>query len=334
MSTLTSTPETRSPGSPGSGPGRSGRATPARRAGILRRALRLRSTQIALGILGVIAILALFGGALAPDNPLAQNTGAVLQGPGGAHWLGTDYLGRDVLSRLMAGTGRSVVGALEAVAVGLVAGVAPGLASLWLGRTFEWIALRIVDAFMTLPYVVFAVAVTGIFGNSLNTAMLAVGALIAPRYFRIARAAALGLTRAQYVEAAELFGASRRRILRTHVWGKILPTIAVTTAQALATALLIVSSLAFLGLGVEPPLPTWGELLSSDLDYLAQQPWAPLVPGLLIMITAGALNALADAIRDSGAVLQFDDTALDTAPDAAPDDPEPLAADRTAYGTL
>lgn len=271
-----------------------------RRPGALRRALRLPSARVALGIILLIAVLAVFGGDLAPQNPLTQNASAVLQGPSGAHWLGTDYLGRDVLSRLMAGTGRSVVGALEAVGIGLVLGVLPGLASLWLGRVFEWVSLRIVDAFMTLPYVVFAVAVTGFFGNSLTAAMLAVGVLIAPLYFRVTRAAALGLTRTQYVEAAELFGASRRRILRTHLWSKILPTLAVTTAQALASALLIVSSLAFLGLGVEPPLPTWGELLSSDLDYLAQQPWAPLFPGLLIMLVAGSLNALADAVRDTG----------------------------------
>ena len=272
-----------------------------RRPGTLRRALRLTSARIALGIILLIVLLAAFGGVLAPQNPLTQNPNAVLLAPSSAHWLGTDYLGRDVLSRLMAGTGRSVVGALEAVGIGLLLGVLPGLASLWLGRTYEWISLRVVDAFMTLPYVVFAVAVTGFFGNSLTAAMTAVGVLIAPLYFRVTRAAALGLTRTQYVEAAELFGSSRRRILRTHLWSKILPTLAVTTAQALASALLIVSSLAFLGLGVEPPLPTWGELLSSDLDYLSQQPWAPLFPGLLIMLVAGALNAFADAIRDTGA---------------------------------
>jgi peptide/nickel transport system permease protein len=290
-----------------------------RRTGTLRRALRLTSARIALAIILLIVVLAIFGGALAPQNPLTQNTNAVLQGPSGAHWLGTDYLGRDVLSRLMAGTGRSVVGALEAVGIGLLLGVLPGLASLWLGRTYEWISLRIVDAFMTLPYVVFAVAVTGFFGNSLTAAMTAVGLLIAPLYFRITRAAALGLTRTQYVEAAELFGSSRRRVLRTHLWSKILPTLAVTTAQALASALLIVSSLAFLGLGVEPPLPTWGELLSSDLDYLAQQPWAPLFPGLLIMLVAGALNAFADAIRDTGA-------AQDVSTEAADADTEQAAA--------
>jgi peptide/nickel transport system permease protein len=295
----------------------------ARRQGTLRRALRLTSARIALGIILLIVVLAIFGGVLAPQNPLAQNTSAVLQGPSGAHWLGTDYLGRDVLSRLIAGTGRSVVGALEAVGIGLLLGVVPGLASLWLGRTYEWISLRIVDAFMTLPYVVFAVAVTGFFGNSLTAAMSAVGVLIAPLYFRVTRAAALGLNRTQYVEAAELFGSSRRRVLSTHLWNKILPTLAVTTAQALASALLIVSSLAFLGLGVEPPLPTWGELLSSDLDYLAQQPWAPLFPGLLIMLVAAALNAFADAIRDTGASedLNAQDASDASDADAAEEEP-------------
>ena len=293
-----------------------------RRTGTLRRALRLTSARIALAIILLIVVLAIFGGALAPQNPLTQSTNAVLQGPSGAHWLGTDYLGRDVLSRLMAGTGRSVVGALEAVGIGLLLGVLPGLASLWLGRTYEWISLRIVDAFMTLPYVVFAVAVTGFFGNSLTAAMTAVGVLISPLYFRITRAAALGLTRTQYVEAAELFGSSRLRVLRTHLWSKILPTLAVTTAQALSAALLIVSSLAFLGLGVEPPLPTWGELLSSDLQYLAQQPWAPLFPGLLIMLVAGALNAFADAIRDTGAAQDTSAVGTDAADADAGQAPE------------
>jgi peptide/nickel transport system permease protein len=285
----------------------------------LRRAWRLRIAKVSLAVVALIAILALFGGRIAPQDPLAQNPALVLQAPSGAHWLGTDYLGRDVLSRLLAGTGRSVVGALEAVGVGIGLGVLPGLASLWLGRVFEWISLRVVDAFMTLPYVVFAVAVTGVLGNSLTPAMVAVGVLLAPRFFRIARAAAFGLVRAQYVEAAELFGASRGWILRRHIWGKVLPTLAVTAAQALATALLIVSSLAFLGLGVQPPVPTWGELLSSDLQYLAQQPWAPLFPGLLIMITAGALNALADAIRDVGGVDQLVDVSAASLSPSAPD---------------
>ncbi|MEU6119424.1 ABC transporter permease [Streptomyces sp. NPDC047117] len=266
----------------------------------LRRAVRLRSARLALTVLALVAVLAVAGSALAPHDPLAQNPTDMLTGPNAAHLLGTDYLGRDVLSRLVAGTGLSVAGALEAVAAAMLLGVLPGLASVWLGRTVEWSLQRLADTLMIMPFTVFAIAVVAALGNGMHQAMLALGVLYAPLYFRITRAAALGLKRAQYVEAAELMGASRWWILRTHVWAKILPTVAVTTAQAVGQALLVVSSLTFLGLGVQPPAPTWGGMLASDLGYLAQQPWAPLLPGLAIMLTVGALNLLADAIRDSG----------------------------------
>ncbi|WP_326806874.1 ABC transporter permease [Streptomyces sp. NBC_01775] len=266
----------------------------------LRRALRLPSARAALAVLALIALLALAGGALVPHDPLAQHPGQMLRGPSLGNPLGTDYLGRDVLSRLVAGTGLSVVGALEAVGAAMLLGVLPALASVWLGRTVEWSLQRVADTLMVMPFTVFAIAVVAALGNGMHQAMLALGVLFAPLYFRVTRAAALGLRQAQYVEAAELMGASRWWILRVHIWGKILPTVAVTTAQAIGQALLVVSSLTFLGLGVQPPHPTWGGMLASDLGYLAQQPWSPLFPGLAIMLTVGALNLLADAVRDSG----------------------------------
>ncbi|MCA1220845.1 ABC transporter permease [Streptomyces sp. 8L] len=267
----------------------------------LRRTLRQPSARTALAVLLVIAVVAVAGGALAPHDPLGQRPQDLLQGPGGQHLLGTDYLGRDVFSRVLAGTGPSIVGALEAVGSALVLGVLPGIASVWFGRSVAWVSQRASDTLMMMPFTVFAIAVVGALGNGVHQAMLALGLLFAPLYFRVTRAAALGLRQAQYVEAAELMGASRGWVLRTHVWGKILPTIAVTTAQAMGQALLVVASLTFLGLGVQPPAPTWGGMLASDLGYLAQQPWAPLVPGAAIMITVGALNLLADAIRDATA---------------------------------
>jgi peptide/nickel transport system permease protein len=174
------------------------------------------------------------------------------------------------------------------------------VASAWWGRRFEWFALRTADTLMILPFTVFAIAVVGTLGNGLQQTMLAIGVLLSPLYFRVTRAVALGLRQTQYVEAAELMGASQWWILRKHIWSKIVPTVAVTTAQAIGTALLFVASLTFLGLGVTPPAPTWGGLLASDLAYLNQQPWAPFYPGLMIMLTVGSLNLLADAIRDSG----------------------------------
>jgi peptide/nickel transport system permease protein len=260
--------------------------------------LRLPSARIALVILAVILLLAIFGSALAPSNPLTINSDALFAGPSRAHWLGTDYLGRDVLSRLMAGTRLSVLTALEAVGIGLVAGAPLGVATVFLGRVFDFIANRIADALLTLPSIFFVVAVTAALGNGLVQAMFPVGILLVPAFFRIARSATLEFAGAQYVEAAELMGGSKLQVIRVHVVRKVFPTIAVTTATVAGVALLSVSFLTFLGIGVQPPAPTWGGVLSSDLNYLNLAPWAPFIPGALIAITVGALNALADAYRD------------------------------------
>ncbi len=205
-----------------------------------------------------------------------------------------------MLSRLLAGTRLSVLTAVEAVGIGLVLGTVPGIATVFLGRWFDFAANRVADALMTLPSIFFAVAVTAALGNGLVQAMVPVGILLAPGFFRVTRAATLEHARAQYVEAAALLGASKAHIIRVHVLRKVLPNIAVTTASMTAAALLAVSFLTFLGIGVQPPAPTWGGILSSDLDYLSQAPWAPFIPGLLIAVTVGALNALADAFRDRG----------------------------------
>jgi peptide/nickel transport system permease protein len=268
--------------------------------------LRLPSARIAVVILAIILFLAIFGSALAPQNPLAINAGDLYQGPSLHHLLGTDYLGRDVLSRLMAGTRLSVLTAAEAVGIGLVIGAPLGIATVFLGRWFDFAANRVADALMTLPSIFFAVAVTAALGNGLVQAMFPVGILLIPAFFRVTRAATLEFGHAQYVEAAELFGGSKLHVIRVHVLRKVLPNIAVITATAAAGALLAVSFLTFLGIGVQPPAPTWGGVLSSDLDYLNLAPWAPFIPGALIAITVGALNALADAYRDradAGALL-------------------------------
>jgi peptide/nickel transport system permease protein len=263
-----------------------------------RPLLRQPVALLALAVLLGIAVMTVFGSVLAPQNPLAINSGALFQGPGVHHLLGTDYLGRDVLSRLLAGTRLSVLTALEAVGIGLGLGAIPGIATVFLGRWFDFAANRVADALMTLPSIFFVVAVTAVLGNGLVQAMVPVGILLAPAFFRVTRAAALEHVRAQYVEAAELLGASKVHVIRVHVLRKVLPNITVTTASMMAAALLTVSFLTFLGIGVQPPAPTWGGILSSDLDYLSQAPWAPFIPGALIAITVGALNALADVFRD------------------------------------
>ncbi|GAB2825477.1 ABC transporter permease [Streptomyces daliensis] len=300
----------------------------------LRLAWRTRAAKAALLVLLAVTALAVTGGWLAPYDPLAQHPHDMLQGPGAQHPLGTDYLGRDVLSRLLEGTGRSVFGAVEAVAAAMAVGVLPGLASLWLGPAVEWLAQRAADALMTLPFTIFAIAVVGALGNGMHQAMLALGVLYSPLFFRMTRAAALGLRQAQYVESAELFGASVWRVLRTHIASKILPTLVVTAAQALATCLLVVSSLTFLGVGVQPPAATWGGMLATDLGFLALQPWAPLFPAALIVLTTGALNLLADAVRDAGSATDTATPAAASAPGAHDDTADDTDKERAADAAL
>jgi len=262
---------------------------------VLRRPLGIVSASVILFVLA----LAVFGPALAPYDPLEGDVRSILAGPSAEHWLGTDALGRDVLSRLLAGSTLSLLSAAEAVGIGLLLGVIPGLLSVYLGRVFEWLSLRFMDSLITLPFLVFAIAMTALLGNGLHQAMFAVGILVAPGFYRVTRAAALAVASSQYVEAARLVGASPWWVVRTHLWGKVAPTVAVATANMLGAGLVIVSALTFLGIGVQPPEPTWGGMLATDLGYLFQRPYGPFIPAVLIMITVGAFNGLADALHDA-----------------------------------
>lgn len=264
---------------------------------MVRRVFALPTGRLAAAILFVIALLAILGPIVRPQDPLL-NSPAQLAGVSGKHWLGTDYLGRDVFSRLLQGSRESVVGALEVALVALFVGAIPGILSVYLGRVFEWVTLRLIDTLVALPFLLFAVAVTALLGNGLTQAMLVTGVLLAPSFYRVSRAAALAVARSQYVEAAQISGASLSWIVRRHVWSKVLPPIAVALANTIGLGFVIVSSLSFLGIGVTPPAPTWGGMLASDLNYLSFQPWAPVAPALLIMVTVWACNLLADAIRD------------------------------------
>jgi peptide/nickel transport system permease protein len=271
-------------------------------------------TRAALFVLAIVAAVAVFGSALAPHDPLAQDTDRLFAPALTAgHPLGTDYLGRDVLSRLLAGAAPSVLSALAMVAVGLLLGALPGVLSAFAGRATEAVLTRFTDSLMSLPPIVFAIAVAGLFANGLLAAIVAIGVLLAPRFFRIARAEALGYARLQYVEAATLLGASRWWIVRKHVARKVLPTIAVTTATSSGYAVLAAASLGFLGLGVPAPNPTWGGMLASDVSYLAEDRLAPVWPGLAIALTVWALNALADALRDGIAVRSAEPVRLEVA---------------------
>lgn len=273
---------------------------------VIRKVLRLRTGRLAVILLAIILLLAVFGPLLAPYDPLA-GTASALADPSWSHPFGTDYLGRDVFSRILAGSPLSVLSAVQVAVTALAVGAVPGILSVYLGRVFEWFTLRLADTLIALPFLVFAVAMAALLGNGISQAMLAVGILVAPVFYRVARAATLSVSRSQYVEAAILGGASTSWIVRKHVWSKVLPPIAIALANTMGAGLVVVASLTFLGIGVQPPTPTWGGILASDLGYLSYQVYAPLFPTALIMITVWAFNMLADAIRDvagqSGRVL-------------------------------
>jgi peptide/nickel transport system permease protein len=273
---------------------------------VIRKVLQLRTGRLAVILLAMILLLAVFGPLLAPYDPLA-GTASALADPSWSHPFGTDYLGRDVFSRILAGSPLSVLSAVQVAVIALVVGAVPGILSVYLGRVFEWFTLRLADTLIALPFLVFAVAMAALLGNGISQAMLAVGILVAPVFYRVARAATLSVSRSQYVEAAILGGASTSWIVRKHVWSKVLPPIAIALANTMGAGLVVVASLTFLGIGVQPPTPTWGGILASDLGYLSYQAYAPLFPTALIMITVWAFNMLADAIRDvagqSGRVL-------------------------------
>lgn len=264
---------------------------------MLRDIWAIRSGRLALIVIGGALILVAFGPLLAPYDPL-EGSDVALSGPTGAHWLGTDYLGRDTLSRLLAGSPLSILSAFQVAGIGFIVGAIPGVLSVYSGRLFEWATLRLVDTLIALPFLVFAVAVTALVGNAVTQAMFVVGILTAPAFYRVARATTLSVSNSQYVEAAQISGANLSWIVRKHVVKKVLPALAVVFASVLGVGLITVAALSFLGIGVQPPAPTWGGMLASDLGYLTFRPYAPFIPSILIIVVVWAFNLLADVIRD------------------------------------
>jgi peptide/nickel transport system permease protein len=265
---------------------------------MIKNVWRLTSGRIAIAALSIILFLAVFGSLLSPYAP-NDTVGPQLAGPSSHFLLGTDYIGRDVLSRMLTGAGLSVLGALLVAALALVFGALPGVLSVYLGRVFEWISLRVMDTLIALPFLVFAVAMTALLGNGVFQALFAVGFLLAPVFYRVSRSATLSVANSQYVEAAILSGASTWWIVRKHVWNKVTPPIAISLSTTIGLGLVVISSLTFLGIGVSPPQATWGGILATDLEYIALQPWAPVVPIALILAAVLACNLLADAVRDT-----------------------------------
>ena len=254
---------------------------------------------IGLLVLAVIVTCALFAGWIAPYDPALQDYNAMLESPSGAHWLGTDDLGRDVFSRLIHGASASVYAAVLAVGVAAILGIPVGLIAGYAGGWIDEAISRVIDTFLSFPAIVLAIAVTGVLGIGLTNAMLSVGIVFAPQLARLARARTLVLKQELYVDAARCFGASTPTILGRHILPNAIQPVLVQMTLLMAVALLAEASLSFLGLGMQPPDPSWGSMIARAYIYAQIAPAQIYAPGIAILVTALAFNTVGESLREA-----------------------------------
>ncbi|HMN72110.1 MAG TPA: ABC transporter permease [Rhodoblastus sp.] len=260
----------------------------------LRRDMR---AALALAWLAALVIVAIAAPWLSPYSPTAQNVNDMLAEPSAAHWLGTDDLGRDILSRLIHGAPATIYASFLAVGIAIVIGVPIGLVAGYFGGWIDDVISRTIDTLLSFPAIVLAIAVTGALGIGLTNGMIAVGIVFAPQLARLARARALVVRHELYVDAARCFGASTPHILWRHVLPNTVQPVIVQVTLLLAGALLAEASLSFLGLGVQPPNPSWGAMLARAYQTMDVAPEQMYPPGLAILFTALAFNALGESLR-------------------------------------
>jgi peptide/nickel transport system permease protein len=252
---------------------------------------------LSVGYLAALAVLAISAPVAAPFSPIAQDVANALQPPDAEHLLGTDDLGRDVLSRLIYGAPTTLYASFLAVMVASVIGVPVGLAAGILGGWADEIISRLIDTLLSFPAIVLAIEVTGALGIGLTDGMIAVGIVFSPSLARLARAQTLVAKRHLYVDAARGIGAGPARIVWRHIVPNVIQPLIVQVTLLLAVALLAESSLSFLGLGVQPPQPSWGAMLARAYGYMDSAPEQMYAPGIAIMLTALAFNALGESLR-------------------------------------
>lgn len=258
----------------------------------------------AAAVVALFFLVALFGMAalapwIAPYSPTAQDLANTLSEPSAAHWMGTDDLGRDVLSRLIHGAPASLFASFLAVAVAAAIGVPVGLVAGFMGGWVDDAISRVIDTLLSFPGIVLAIGVTGALGIGLTNAMIAVGIVFSPGLARLMRAQTLVVKQELYVDASRCFGAGLGRILLKHVAPNAIQPVIVQVTLLLAVALLAEASLSFLGLGVQPPLPSWGGMLARAYNYMEIAPEQMYAPGIAILVTALAFNTLGEALRQA-----------------------------------
>jgi peptide/nickel transport system permease protein len=274
-------------------------ALPSRRPHAVRRVLRRPAALLATLVVIAFVIIALGAPYFAPFDPIRTDYRAIRKAPSPMHLLGTDEVGRDVLSRLIWGARASLLAGAVPVTIALALSLPLGLLSGCAGGWLDGLIMRITDAMLAIPFLIVAIALAAFLGPSLINAMLAIGIAALPTFLRLARGTALALTTEEFVVSAQALGCSRLRVAVRHVLPNMLPPLLIQSSLTVAAAIIAEASLSFLGLGQQPPAPSWGSMLNAAQRYLSQAPWIALYPGLMIFTVVMALNVVGDGLRDA-----------------------------------
>jgi peptide/nickel transport system permease protein len=265
----------------------------------LRRLWRRRGAMAGLAVITFFVLLALFAPWIAPYDPVATSWSAVRKAPTWHYLFGTDDLGRDVLSRVIWGARASLLAGVVSVSISLAIGVPVGMAAGYLGGKTDMLISRVTDAMLACPFLILAIALAAFLGPSLTNAMIAIGIAATPVFIRLTRAQVLAAKVEDYVEAARALGNSNLRIAIRHILPNVVAPLIVQATLAIAAAIIAEASLSFLGLGQQPPAPSWGSMLNTAKNFVENSPWMAIWPGVSIFLLVLSFNLLGDGLRDA-----------------------------------
>lgn len=258
-----------------------------------------RGALVGAVIVAFFVILAVLAPVLPIPDPIATDWGAIRKPPSATNWLGTDEIGRDLLSRMIFGAQASLLAGVVSVVIAVAVGVPFGLISGYFGGWTDQIISRVTDALLAMPFLILAIALAAFLGPSLTNAMIAIGLSAVPVFIRLTRGQVLAVKTEDYVEGARAVGLSHLRIMGWYILPNVFPPILVQATLTVATAIIAEASLSFLGLGQQPPAPSWGSMLNTAKNFLSQAPWMAIWPGTAIFMVVIGFNLFGDGLRDA-----------------------------------